>query len=460
MGIESLDNVSGQFLTQPGYELPVSKKEKENSKFIIFVRRSDGRLVPITREQYMKLILEFQRKHQKPEKDEPYELGPKKNDHRVIDVENVSDPIHPGSSAPRAHSCSPELIEEYHDNILYDNGKIDAFRQGKRGDCYFLAAIDSIARTKEGQEILQKNIQKNSNGSYTVTLPGAVAARNHYIKCGQGDKCAITGQYTITAAAVKKAKSMSGKSYAYGDIEVIVLELAMEAFRAEVLQTNKALGKKSQRYIAGQFGPMSESDTLSSGQMYDAVFILTGQKSDLYQAPKSKRRRAKLYKPGEYGYVSDSKALGQKGLCKKADTLVEVNHIYNKDSDLQKMLDKYKGHESEYSITVGVIVGKDGPDGSTKAGGGHALTVTKITDSYVEVVNPWDTNKKERIPRDDFEAMAMSLNVAPISKSRVDNFYADNGISKPNNSGVLNPFSNMYNFMRILFPGLYGLDLA
>ena len=50
---------------------------------------------------------------------------------------------------------------------------------------------------------MQKNVQHNSDGSYTVTLPGAVVARKHYVENGQGDKCAITGRYTITKEAVE-----------------------------------------------------------------------------------------------------------------------------------------------------------------------------------------------------------------------------------------------------------------
>lgn len=304
-----------------------------------------------------------------------------------------------------------------------------------------------------------KNVKENGDGSFTVTLPGAVAARNHYIEQGYEDKCAITGQYTITKSAIEKAQSFSGKSYAYGDLEVIALELAMEAFRAEVLQTNKALGQKSQKYIAGQFGPMSESDTLNGGQMYDAVYLLTGQKSDYYEAKKSKRKNAKLYVPGEYGYVNQTVDTSKKkrlGASQKG--IVEVNHVYNKESDLQKMLDKYKGKEGDYSITVGVIVAKNGPDGSTKAGGGHALTVSKITDDYVEVVNPWDTTKKERIPRGDFEQMAVGLNVAPMSKKHVDKFYQDNGLENKTTSTAFNPIQNiidnMFNPFRRMNPFL------
>jgi len=441
-------------LPQIIYRPPVRQNSVNN---LIFIRREDGKIVAMTREEFIQWINSRRNNPPKPDKqEEPYELGPQKGNKRIIDVDNVSEPTKTGTTAPKENACPAEKIQEYENNIANSNGQIDDFRQGKRGDCYLLASIQSIRQTKEGQEILRNNVKETANG-FTVTLPGAVAARNHYIEQGYEDKCAITGQYTITKAAIEKAQSFSGKSYAYGDFEVIALELAMEAFRAEVVQTNKALGQKSQKYIAGQFGPMSESDTLAGGQMYDAVYILTGQKSDYYEAKKSKRKNAKLYIPGEYGYIDQTKDTSKKKALGSAKGIVEVNHVYNKESDLQKMLDKYKGKEGEYSITVGVIVGKNGPDGSTKAGGGHAMTVTKITDDYVEVVNPWDTTKKERIPRGDFEQMAVGLNVAPMSKKAVDKFYEQNGLeinndtASVNNNYIQNIINNLLNPFRLPF---------
>ena len=78
------------------------------------------------------------------------------------------------------------------------------------------------------------------------------------------------------------------------------------------------------------------------------------------------------------------------------------------------MLDLYKGKEDKFAITVGVLCGEKAPDGVTKIGGGHALSVSKITDDYVEVVNPWNTTKKERIPRGIFEQMATKFSVAQM----------------------------------------------
>lgn len=451
MGIESLNTYtpiypSSAFVT-PSF--PVNISSRTNNNQYILVKSPEGKYVRMTKDEFIRWINSQQNKPSTAPAN-PYELGPEKGGKRVIDVDNVTEPLHPGSSAPKDHSCPPEKIEEYENNILNGNGEIDNFRQGKRGDCYLLSTIESIRLAKDGENILSKNYKKNSDGSYTVVLPGAIAARNHYIEQGNGDKCAITGHYTITAAAIEKAQKFSGMSYAYGDLEVIIFELAMEAFRAEVNETNKALGQQSEKYIAGQFGPMSSSDTLSGGQMYDAVFILTGQKSDIYEAPKAKRRKAKLYRPGEYGYVGEKKCEKLLGAGASRDKIVEVNNIYDKDSDLQRMLDSYKGREDEFTITVGVIVAKNGPDGSTKAGGGHALTVKKITDDYVEVVNPWDTTKAERIPRGDFEKMAMHLNVAPISNECSDKFFEENNIPNLHNENLLadNPISRL---LKLLF---------
>ena len=441
MSLESISSI-GLYGTSGTVQNDNTKVRPEDLKNKIIIRdQKSGKILIMTYEQYIKYLYSLYQQGKEQSHIEPYELGPKKDDTRVIGEESVTEPLKKGSSAPSADKATPAEIREYETNIEQSNGVVDDFKQGCRGDCYLLAAIESIRNTEDGQEILAKNVKVNNDGSYSVVLPGAVAARNNYISQGYDpDKIAITGKYTITKDAIEKAKSLAGKSYAYGDIEVIALELAMEAFRSEIMQTNETLGIKSERFIAGQFAPNSDVDTLSSGFTYDAIFVLTGQKSVLYEAKKEKKKDIKLYIPGEYGYVGEEPKLskGNVGSSQKGKGIVEIEHLYNKESDLQRMLDTYKGKEAQYSITVSFMVGIDGPDGTTKAGGGHALTVVAITDEYVEVVNPWDTKKHERIPRADFEKMAYRLNVTPMSGEKVDNFYEKNVNNQPEKSNIFN----------------------
>ena len=343
-----------------------------------------------------------------------YQLGALNADgERIINSNSVTRPLVYGTTRPNRGECALGQRLEYTFNSANMNGQIDSFRQGKRGDCYFLAAIYSICTPNadgtmsDEERQLMKNIKDNGDGSYTVKLPGAIEVRNYYEDNYEKDKILITGEYTITKSAVKKTKQLSGKSYAYGDLEVILLELAMEAYRGELRATRQALGlRNSQCYVAGGSTPGKHNDTLSSGDDYDAIFILTGKQSEYYYNSQKNKTDYKLYTQGEYGYVSSN------GQSIKGGPL-EVSYVYNRESSFQRMLDKCKGHEEEYMMTVGVYCAEDGTDGITRAGNSHALSVVKITDNYVEVVNPWDTTKHERIPRGDFENMAFRFTITP-----------------------------------------------
>lgn len=346
-----------------------------------------------------------------------YTLGPKQNEVRIIDRNNVRRNRNYFDTA--RNSCSSDMLPNFDKNSLKINGEFNDFLQGRQGDCYLLSSIYSINQSPKGAEALKKNIQYNEDGSITVTLPGAIKAKEGYQKEGNGEKCAITGKYTITPEALKIAKSQAGKAYAYGDIEVIITELAMEAYRAEVIKTNENLGEKINSLIdvftPGVYTGTNKNNPLDGGNAIDAIYILTGQKSEVYWAPKTKNIRP--YIKGEFGYVGEEeksdKFLKASKFIKKKELSI-VNVPYNKDSELNMMLDKYAGKESDYAITVGVRVGYKCPDGHTKMLGGHAISVTKITDKYVEVVNPHNTTQKERIPRDIFEQMATKLNVAKM----------------------------------------------
>ena len=136
--------------------------------------------------------------YEKPKLPDEYVLGETKDGQRIIDKNNVRRGTMPIYTT--RNSCPYEMRPNFDKNSLIINGNFDDFIQGGQGDCYLLSSIYSINHTNKGKNLLKNNIQYNKDGSITVTFPGAIKAKNGYEKEGQGDKCAITGKYTITPA--------------------------------------------------------------------------------------------------------------------------------------------------------------------------------------------------------------------------------------------------------------------
>lgn len=353
-----------------------------------------------------------------------YTLGPRKGNVRIVDCDSISTPQATNSrndvnTLYNTFSGLRQTIQNANSVANTNDGVFNSSAQGRRGDCYLLAEINAIRNTKAGQAVLKNNIKYNSDKSVTVTLPGAVKIRQQYAK--EGKKCEVTGTYRITYDALKKAAGLAGQSYSKGDLDVIALEIAVENFRAEMVKTNKLNGNQNQGGLTAESAVShvsSGSDYLYGGQAYDAGYLLTGNKAtDYYYGNTQRRNSVKRYTKGEYGYIkredlpeNDISAIS--GYITKS--VAEVSHWTQNDDDLNKMLDKYSGHENEYALTFGVIVAEDGPDGTTKEGNGHALTVVKITQDTVYVANPWFPDKIEPIPRKDFLKMATNFTAIPV----------------------------------------------
>ena len=231
-----------------------------------------------------------------------YELGPREGNTRIVGPDSISSASGTNTTTSHLNGIASlyHRLQENNTQITTNDGYFGTSNQRLRGDCYLLAEINGIRNTQHGQEILKQNVRTNADGSMTVTLPGAVKFRNKCIQDGNGDKCEVTGTYHITKDALKKAQRLAGDSYSQGDIEIIALEIAMENFRAEMLQTNKNLGNRRTRL--GELEDTTNieqvqdgTDYLSGGFAFEAAFLLTGQKSEVYR---NSQKHTQLYKDG------------------------------------------------------------------------------------------------------------------------------------------------------------------
>ncbi len=394
---------------------------KWNSKHPDFPIISQYNIEGINNESLIKYFSESQSGVKNKGRDDKYsfKLGKRENWIREINTQSVT------SANNRTNKYS-------HATGSINYGGVGNFSQAKRGDCYLISEIQAIKNTKDGQKILSKIAQQNEDGSVTVTLPGATAIKNDYINRGYGEKCQITGTYTITKEALAKAKKLSGKDYANGNVKVIALELAMETYRAEMRATMKNIGNlTSDNYQVGSAQsstqPITNGDNLSGGYTWDAGFILTGQKSDVYYADRKHYNNSKLFDDKKYRRISEDEMNLELSTKSKAYSgYSEITSISTKQSKMQQMLSKYAGHEDEYALTFSVRVASDGPDGKTKKASGHALAIKKITNENVYVQNPWHPDQIQVIPRKEFEQMVTGIVAQKMDLASVEATYRKN----------------------------------
>lgn len=280
------------------------------------------------------------------------------------------------------------------------DGKFDTAYQIGKGDCYLLASINSLSQTEEGQKLLQQNVKVSTNDKgekvYTISFPGAANAREALIS-GKGnasigqlpeDKVHIQGSYTITEAELNDAAKRAGKDYSAGDKDVLLLEVAYEKYRKDVAQTIKDnhIDPRKTKYVAGLGISNVSGDTLSGGNAAEATYILTGKKSLVYEN-KSNIPTCYVDSNMQMHILED-----ENGNRVKAGVMaVENTQNANIDSILDKLRkDSADGKIDDFAASVSFIVSSQEVNGSTIKGGGHALTIRKVTENEVILSNPWD----------------------------------------------------------------------
>ena len=312
------------------------------------------------------------------------------------------------------------------------DGKFDTAYQIGKGDCYLLASINALSQTEEGQRILQENVKVsvNENGEkvYTISFPGAEKARQALIN-GTGevkigklpeDKVHIQGSYTITESELEEAAKRAGKDYSAGDKDVLLYEIAYEKYRDDVSETIKdnKLDPKKTSHIAGLgIAPNHNNDTLSGGYTQEATFILTGKQSDLYS---NNRKVPTCYIDSDMNmHITDNNGIINTGDEKAIAVVADNGRRTSMDEMLGNLREDSKdGKIDNYAATATFNVSSQEVNGQVILGGGHALTIVKVTDNEVILSNPWNPDTPISMTIEDFKKSAKSISYIELNSQQ------------------------------------------
>ena len=261
------------------------------------------------------------------------------------------------------------------------NGVIESFGQGRTGDCYLLSSLMALASNKEGAKLLKNNISKNSDGSVTITLPGAVAANRELRKDGYTSR--ITGTYTITKEEFYKARQ-SGK-YSRGDDDVLLYELAFEKYRTQVLETRDANHTRASFDVGRYIGGGTYADPLKGGLEVDAMFVLSANMGTEYSIGENQGVITELPKAAGYGPSS-----------------INLDHDKTSRREIDKYLKRFERDPERYALTAAF---------RSSATSGHAYHLKKVSGDTVILVNPWDSDKEIAMQKSEFLRQAECITV-------------------------------------------------
>ena len=284
------------------------------------------------------------------------------------------------------------------------DGYIGSSRQVGQGDCYLMAAINGIRQTHSGQKLLSNLIKKNGS-SYTVTLPGAEKAAKGLLTDRRinKNKMYITGTYTFSATEVQDIIRQAGDRYSEGDPDVMLLEAAFEKYRMEVLKTRRANNITDDCYgIAGLQTGGSTDNILEGGYAMDAIYILTGERSESYYNPDQKNT---LSTHELQDYDNNIKA-------QYYSAQSEIKSETQSKDQLQNMLNRIMNDNKDGHIdciaTCSFLTNDDGNIGS------HALTIKSVTKDDVIIINPWEPDKTITMSRREFIEKVSAVTLATL----------------------------------------------
>lgn len=248
-----------------------------------------------------------------------------------------------GKTVTTEYGNDGKFVTKKTDVKYNSDGKIGNTSQEDINDCWVLSGVTSLSYSEKGQEILNKAVTHNDDGSVTVKFVG-------------GGK-----EYRFSAEEIALNQYEDGeKKYSSGDTDMNILEMAFARYRKENVQNKEASIYPFDRAHNKSIGT-TETDPLNNGMTDEAVYLLTGTKAEYWFDPRIVN------------------------LEKKGNNLLSK---FQNNPENYAAVCSFKADDE--SITDGTIVDK------------HVYTIKSVDDDNVYVVNPWDTSKTIPYPRERF----------------------------------------------------------
>lgn len=270
----------------------------------------------------------------------------------------------------------------------YDiNGEIEDTKQGSGlGDCWVLAGTNSLRTSSYGASIIKDSIKQNDDGSVTVTLRGVGKSYTY------SPKEIIDNEYSTPSAR-----------YSSGDTDMNLLERAIGDYRRELIASGDY--KKNGRDLSKTAGKdATVEDPLKGGQIDEAIYYITGQKSEF---------------------------------------------VFRDKDAVSEMLETYGESSNKYVMNCSFIE-KDPSVGSITTA--HAYSIVGVDDDNVYVVNPWDSSQKITYPKDKFLANANQVSMTDLTPGLAEtHITSSNGNTIAEHDDGYQPKTKVGKFIKNLF---------
>lgn len=269
------------------------------------------------------------------------------------------------------------------------NGKIENFKQGNTGDCWALAAIHTLAKTKNGAEIIKNSIKKLPSGNVVVELKGAKES------------------YRFTPEQVNDAKGRLSQ----GDDDVRLLEMALEQHRLKLLVAakDKKASIEDLRYISDFANPSEMSEYVGSGTLSEpldggfganAIFLLTGKTSKTAYDYQGANVVANAEK--EIDNIKKDERFSLAESQRKQSLMYQIKASGVKTQEATKKinekLDEFSANPGRFAVT-GSFYQYDKKQGIYTC---HAYSLKSVDGDKVILVNPWNSKEETVISRKEF----------------------------------------------------------